>query len=78
MADRAAVLEAIAAAARGTPAGQWIWGLGYRAWIEDESEDLGKTMSALDKGLARADSLARWLQGLRRGRAGRPTEGDAA
>ncbi len=29
--DKAAVLDAIAAAARGAPAGQWIWGLGYGA-----------------------------------------------
>ena len=41
----------------------------FRAWIDDDSEDLGKTMSALDKGLGRADALARWLRGVRSGRA---------
>lgn len=30
-----------------------------RIWLEDESEDLGKTMAVLDKGLAQAESLAR-------------------
>lgn len=29
-----------------------------RTWLDDDSEDLGKTMSVLDKGLARAESLA--------------------
>lgn len=40
MANKAAVLEAIAAAAQGAPAGQWIWGLGYSAWIGDENGSL--------------------------------------
>ena len=68
------MLEAARIASWGPLRNLQVEGLGivylgaFRAWIEDDSEDLGKTMSALDKGLGRADSLARWLQGLRRGR----------
>ncbi len=46
-----------------------------RAWLDDDSEDQGKTMSALDKGLGRADAIARWLTGgRRRGTAEPPPE----
>jgi hypothetical protein len=38
--DRAAVLDAIAAAAQGTPRGQWIWGLGYSAGLVANHGDL--------------------------------------
>ena len=40
--DRSAVLEAIAAAAQGAPAGQWIWGLGYSARLIADNGDLGR------------------------------------
>ncbi|HJN91892.1 MAG TPA: amidohydrolase family protein, partial [Dehalococcoidia bacterium] len=38
--DKAAVLDAIAAAAQGTPRGQWIWGLGYTAGLVADNGDL--------------------------------------
>ncbi len=34
----------------------------FRAWLQDDSPDMAKTMAALDKGLARAESLAGWLR----------------
>jgi hypothetical protein len=34
-----------------------IWGLGVRAWMEDESADLTATMAAVDTALTRADAL---------------------
>jgi hypothetical protein len=39
----------------------WLWTL--RAWREDETEDLGRTMAALDTALARAAQVARSLPG---------------
>lgn len=50
----------------------WIWAL--RVWREDESQDLAKTMNAVDSALARAERLAGWLGDSDRGE---PT-GDAA
>jgi len=38
--DKTAVLDAIAAAAQGSPAGQWIWGLGYSARLVADNGDL--------------------------------------
>ncbi len=38
--DKAAVLNAIAAAAQGAPAGQWIWGLGYDAVLVVDNGEL--------------------------------------
>lgn len=40
----------------------------FRVWLKDESEDLGPTMAALDKGLRRAERAASFLAGTR----GRP------
>jgi hypothetical protein len=34
-----------------------VWGVGIRAWMEDESEDLTATMAAIDTALNRADAL---------------------
>jgi hypothetical protein len=34
-----------------------VWGLGIRAWMEDESEDLTATMAEVDTALTRADAL---------------------
>lgn len=36
-----------------------------KAWIDDDSADLAKTMAALDRALERAESLARF-RGFRR------------
>ena len=36
-----------------------VWLAAVRAWAEDESEDLGTTMAALDKALDRAEQIAR-------------------
>ena len=47
LAGKAAVLDAIAAAAAGNPAGQWIWGLGYPARIV--GDDGGLLRSELDE-----------------------------
>jgi AcrR family transcriptional regulator len=44
-----------------------------RAWLQDDSADLAKTMAALDKGLQRAESVLRLLP-----LPGRRTEGPAA
>lgn len=41
-----------------------------RAWLRDDSVDLGPTMAVLDRGLRRAEQLARWSPGRRRGAAG--------
>jgi hypothetical protein len=41
-----------------------VWGVGIRAWMEDESEDLTATMAAVDTALNRADALlARFMPG---------------
>ncbi|MBB5372070.1 TetR family transcriptional regulator [Acidocella aromatica] len=34
-----------------------VWAYGVRAWADDESEDLTATMAAVDKALARAESI---------------------
>jgi ubiquinone biosynthesis protein COQ9 len=39
-----------------------VWLATVRAWAEDESEDLGPTMAALDRALDRAEQLARTLR----------------
>lgn len=36
-----------------------VWLAAVRAWTEDESEDLGPTMAALDRALDRAEQVAR-------------------
>lgn len=36
--------------------GVYVWAL--RAWVDDETKDLSKTMAALDRALDRADSLS--------------------
>lgn len=38
-----------------------VWLATVRAWAEDESEDLGHTMAALDRALDRAEQMARTL-----------------
>ncbi|WP_198371150.1 TetR family transcriptional regulator [Roseomonas rosulenta] len=39
-----------------------VWLATVRAWAEDESEDLGSTMAALDRALDRAEQIARTLR----------------
>jgi AcrR family transcriptional regulator len=39
-----------------------VWLSTVRAWAEDESEDLGTTMAALDRALDRAEQVARTLR----------------
>lgn len=49
----------------------------FRAWLEDDSADLGKTMAALDRGLALAERWASALPGVHsQGLAARPTGDD--
>ena len=38
--------------------------LTLRIWLEDDSEDLGKTMASLDKGLSKIERVATWLNHL--------------
>lgn len=39
-----------------------VWLAAVRAWAEDESEDLGTTMAALDRALDRAEQIARSIR----------------
>jgi AcrR family transcriptional regulator len=39
--------------------GIWLWAM--RAWRDDDSEDLAKTMNAVDTALGRAERMAGWL-----------------
>lgn len=39
-----------------------VWLATVRAWAEDDSEDLGTTMAALDRALDRAEQIARTLR----------------
>jgi AcrR family transcriptional regulator len=50
-----------------------VWLATLRAFLADESEDLGSTMAALDKALKRAEPFGRLLDG-----AGRPPSQEAA
>jgi len=42
-----------------------VWLHALRAWFADDSEDLAKTMKALDRALAQAESAAAWIEGRR-------------
>lgn len=61
-----------------------VWLASARVWFGDDSEDMGKTMAALDKNLMRAECGALWLKRLERGcgnlcrRATGPRTGGAA
>jgi hypothetical protein len=48
-------------------AGLHAWVL--RAWLADDTQDMARTMKALDQGLARLETLARSLPGARHDRA---------
>ena len=51
-----------------------VYARAFRAWLEDDSADLGKTMAALDRGLAQAERWASVLPGVvSQGLAARPT-----
>lgn len=53
-----------------------VYANAVRVWLADESEDLGQTMAALDRGLLQAERCARIYLALAvRGRAGRDGEG---
>jgi len=50
-----------------------VYARAFRVWLEDDSSDLGKTMAALDRGLAQAERWAAALPGVRsEGAASRP------
>jgi AcrR family transcriptional regulator len=51
-----------------------VYGRAFRVWLEDDSTDLGKTMAALDRGLAQAERWAASLPGVgSEGRVPRPS-----
>ncbi|WP_137126370.1 TetR family transcriptional regulator [Roseomonas sp. HF4] len=52
-----------------------VWLAAVRAWAEDESEDLGTTMAALDRVLDRAEQIARSFRLLPDDAAPEPTAG---
>ncbi len=54
-----------------------VWLATVRAWAEDESEDLGTTMAALDRALDRAEQIARTLRLLPAGAPEAPYRRDA-
>ena len=54
-----------------------VWLATIRAWVRDDSPDMGSTMAALDSALDRAERIARPL-GLLRGEAAPPPPGEAA
>jgi AcrR family transcriptional regulator len=54
-----------------------VWLATIRAWVRDESPDMGSTMAALDAALDRAERIARPL-GLLRGEVAPPPAGEAA
>ena len=43
-----------------------VYATAFRAWLADDGADLGKTMAALDRGLAQAERWASALPGARR------------
>jgi hypothetical protein len=51
-----------------------VWLSAVRSWAEDETEDLGPTMAALDRALDRAEQIARTF-GLLAGRGTGQDEG---
>lgn len=56
-----------------------IYASSLRVWLHDDSPDLGRTMAFLDRRLAQAERLARFLPGeRRRARAERSGEAEAA
>jgi len=54
-----------------------VWLATIRAWVRDDSPDMGSTMAALDSALDRAERIARPL-GLLRGETPPPTSAEAA
>jgi AcrR family transcriptional regulator len=53
-----------------------VYARAYRVWLGDDSADLGKTMAALDSGLARAERWVSALPGVGAGRSESPTRDD--
>ncbi len=54
-----------------------IWLHCLRVWFEDDSEDLSKTMAALDKALSQAERAVRWLPSFKPPVAGSTAADDA-
>ncbi len=54
-----------------------VVGCALKAWMEDDSADLAKTMATLDRALARAEKLADFMNGRRRSSPPESSEGDA-
>jgi AcrR family transcriptional regulator len=50
----------------------------FRVWLHDDSQDMAKTMAALDKGLSRAENLARRLSRFPRPHRGAAETSEAA
>ena len=59
-----------------------VYARAFKAWLEDDSEDMGPTMAVLDAALRRGEALAgvceKGFKGLRRGRGGDEGEPQAA
>jgi AcrR family transcriptional regulator len=55
-----------------------LWLATLRVWERDESEDMARTMAALDRNLRRAERLRSLLPSGRRGRSGEEAEPDTA
>lgn len=52
-----------------------VYAQAMRAWLDDDSEDMSRTMAALDKGLRRAEAVESFLH---RGRRGAAPQAEAA
>ena len=55
-----------------------VWAYGVRAWAEDDSEDLTATMAAVDKALARAESIVNRFSAKPRGEPDSPLPRDTS
>lgn len=53
-----------------------VYARAFRVWLDDDSADLGKTMAALDRGLAQAERWASALPGVGAGRAATKPDDD--
>jgi AcrR family transcriptional regulator len=55
-----------------------VWLATLRVWLNDDSEDMARTMAALDRNLGRAERVAGFLPGGRRRRHSAAAEPDAS
>ena len=44
-----------------------IYARAFRVWLDDDTPDLARTLAELDRGLQRAEGMARWVRGWRGG-----------